>query len=161
MSDLVEFLTARLDQIELAAKTCSEVYPGPWELSDRGWMAKVSADEPNYRIITQLEQNKSIEGGWLGDYLEHIAFHDPTQVLADVAAKRALIEYAYVAESTLDMEFGCAHTAEQIRRGECHAGQSDQMEIFRILASAYRGHYDYQEAWAPSSSGAGSPSPLP
>jgi hypothetical protein len=61
------------------------------------------------------------DGGWLSDRVEHIARHDPARVLADVEAKRRIVEWD--AEQPVD-------------RG-----------VLNILASVYADHPDYREEW--------------
>ena len=53
---------------------------------------------------------------------EHIARHDPARVLAECAAKRAL----------LDIDFQT----------------SELLDNHRVMASIYKGHPDYREEWA-------------
>lgn len=89
----VEFLTARYDERERWAKACAELYPSPWDVYDRGHMAKVTADGPVYRNVTELDQAQAVGCAWLGDYLQHIAANDPAYALADIAAKRAILEW--------------------------------------------------------------------
>jgi hypothetical protein len=91
--ELVTWLRARLDEDERAARSCAAIYPPPWNTSDRGWMATVRADEPDFRVVTELEQwHGQPEDAWLGDFIEHIARHDPQRVLAEIDAKRRIID---------------------------------------------------------------------
>lgn len=134
MSDLMAFLNARLDEDEMAAKACAEVYPSPWEISDRGWVAKVRADEPNFWVVAELEQHPSVDG-WLGDRLDHIARHDPNRVLADIAAKRRIVEeYEAVREANADSDID-----------RCLV--SSLSACLRSLATVYADHPDYQPEW--------------
>lgn len=90
VDDLVAWLTRIFDEQESAAKACEEVYPSPWEVSDRGWMAKVQADQPGFRVVAELEQYPNIDG-WLSTRLDHLALHDPASVLARIAADRQIL----------------------------------------------------------------------
>lgn len=111
---LVEFLRARLDDDERAAKTMAEHYPPPWDVHDRGYMAKVDADAPDFRTVTRIEQwadqPKGDDAPWLGDIIAHVARWDPARVLADVAAKRAILaahEHGEPRGYVLGSGFGC------------------------------------------------------
>lgn len=104
MTDPIAFLRARLDedeQVALAAK------PGPWQV-DGG---TVYARHPTDEIVDYT------------DSADHIARHDPTRVLADVAAKRQIIELVIGA----------------------YAGYA----VLPLLALPYAGHPDYREDWKP------------
>ncbi|HEY3261295.1 MAG TPA: DUF6221 family protein [Pseudonocardiaceae bacterium] len=91
MNDLITWLRAQLDDDERVTQACAEVYPAPWDMSDRGHTALVRADEPDFRIVAELEQSSAIDG-WLGERLEHIARWDPARVLAEVDAKRRILD---------------------------------------------------------------------
>lgn len=140
MDDLVQFLSARLDEDARAAKLMAEFYPVPWDVADRGWMAHVMADGPGYREVVRLEQWSGMPDGKgspdLGEIIEHIARHDPARVLADVDAKRQIIaEYErYAAERRRAM--GGWYTAEASL-------------ILAALASVYADHPDYRAEWRP------------
>ncbi len=131
-ADLVEFLNARYDEAEAAAKACAEVYPPPWDLSDRGYVARVRADEPRFWVVAELEQHPSIDG-WLGDRLDHIARNNPAYVLADIAAKRRIVEYDRSRRHGLDWDDG--------------EGDEVLTVVLRMLASVYSDHEDYQSEW--------------
>lgn len=74
---------------------------------------------------------------------EHIVLHDPTRVLREVAAKRAIIEAA-------DEATGCDMQVDS----EFRVGTRDESEepyvgdvILRALASVYSDHPDYRTEW--------------
>lgn len=131
MDDLIAFLRARLDEDEAAAMEA--VFPSPWDVSDRGHYAAVRADEPDFRIITELDQSQGVPGVWLSETLSHIARHDPARVLADVAAKRAVV-------------FWC-EAAYRVVEADRYA--LDVERVLLHLASAYAEHPDYHEEWRP------------
>lgn len=91
MSEIADFIKARLDELEAAAK---EATPGPW-ITGAG--AAHLCDNVIYG-----------QSGWLGnvqqvanvDYAQHkagnaahIALHDPQAVLADIASKRKILGF--------------------------------------------------------------------
>lgn len=95
---LIAFLEARLTEVEDAANACAVVYPPPWDLVDRGHTAYITADAPYFYRVAELDQDHALlllsdmpKTMWLGDYLAHIALHNPTAVLADCAVKRKII----------------------------------------------------------------------
>ena len=151
---LTEFLTARLDEDEDAARRCAEVFPSPWEIADRGWMARIyAATIPDTRedadpgdlivpCVIEIEPTRHHEG-WLGDQVDHIARHDPARVLADVAAKREVLA---TLAGQLDPD---AMAGDWSERGMMETAMSDWAEWFlRALARPHADHPDYDPAWA-------------
>lgn len=130
MTDLSEFLAARLDEDEATAKAAAS---GGGD--DRpNWVARfgmvVDADDPDYAIYGAAVSS-------LPELDRHIARHDPARVLREVAAKRAAIaeiNRAYAASDAIDNIEITDYTADT---------------ILRALASAYSDHPDYDPAWAP------------
>lgn len=90
MDDLITWLKAAMDDDERVARACAEVYPPPWDVSDRGHTAEVKADEPDFRRVAELQQDPAIDG-WLSERLDHIARWDPARVLADIDSKRRIV----------------------------------------------------------------------
>jgi hypothetical protein len=120
---LVEFLLARLAEDEAAAQ---RAVPGPWELQG----------EPRETLVFSAPTGVSVAVGWLRD-LDHVARHDPARVLAEVAAKRLILEYAPPkAHGTFD---------DGWRRGQ----MAFHAHTLRLLALPYAGHPDYREEWKP------------
>lgn len=87
--ELLPWLRAQLDEDERAARACP---PWPWRLNDEGdevW----AADDVEVAAVFALS------GSQTRATAAHIARWDPARVLAEVAAKRAVINaYAEVAE---------------------------------------------------------------
>jgi hypothetical protein len=119
----VRIITA-LDEMQRHAEDCAKVYPGPWELSDRGWMAKVTADEPSFRIVAELTQDDVARGEveWLGDALAMIAAFDPSSVLRLITGMR---EIAAMHSDVMDD----SHT------GTCSCESDYPCETVRALAA--------------------------
>lgn len=107
MQDLIDWLRGVLDDDETIAR---EATRGPWTVQRQGLEAIVS---PGVAMDRE-------EGGVSVQDATHIARHDPAAVLADVAAKRAILE--------LHKDAGM---------GDC-AHASDPCPTLRALASAYR-----------------------
>lgn len=92
--DLVGRLLAAIGQRETAARDMAKMWPGDWELSDRGWMAKVTADGPGFREVLRLAQEDVPDGVApdLGDLLRHLVLNDPDATLIHCAADRKILD---------------------------------------------------------------------
>lgn len=146
MSALEDFLLARIEEDEATAKTCvgindlaRHINGAPIPRWKRDGMM-VRSDDDDDRNIVRV-------GHTWGAEAEHIIRWDPARALAECASKRALIEIAFETERTIDGEWGCVHSIEEIRAGECPISQPDGIEMLQVLARAYADHPDFQEAW--------------
>lgn len=143
--DIVDFLKARLDEDEAAAKACagapwvecvSMVQVDPVAIRDAHWqygqMGYVGTIEHDYDRV-------------------HIARHDPARVLRGVEAKRRIANLHHT-ETHLrfhgEPQYGylywcdiCHVPGDQPGRNWC--------ETLRLLASEFSDHPDYDEGWAP------------
>jgi hypothetical protein len=72
---------------------------------------------------------------------------DHAYIAADVEAKRKLIDALFGPMATIDHEWGCSHTPDQIKAGQCGSTSSD-LEGLYLLAAPFAGHPDYQKKWA-------------
>lgn len=109
------FVAARLDEVESAAQDAV------WVDESRGYSA--------YSYLLDADARHSV-------------LHTPTNVLADVAAKRLLFE-AHRGRPPLDLIMGVG----PIR---CHTCLTlAPCTTLRILASCYSAHPDFDPAWAP------------
>jgi len=144
-ADLVAFLRARLDEDEQQAKACAQVYPPPWDMADRGWIATVRADEPDFRIVTELEQWDAQPDGWLGTVIEHIARHDPARVLAEVDAKRRIIDEYIAADNTYQR---LAEDDDDSKWDWLSRSQALET-VLPLLALPYADHPSYRAEWRP------------
>ncbi|AMM12338.1 DUF6221 family protein [Streptomyces albidoflavus] len=118
-ADLIAFLRARLDEDEAVARAATA---GPWVESgvgDHGWGVSFSAPGSG------VEADDSSQGR--AD-AAHIARHDPARVLAEVEAKRQIVErYAWL----------------------CEHGDTGGAWVLPLLALPYADHPDYRDAWRP------------
>jgi len=122
---LTEFLLARIDEDEDAARAAVEVadkqhawwVDGPGSTSDKWW---VYATGENF-------QHKAVA--------DHIARHDPARVLRECEAKRRIVA-AYLAERR-----GAGTTA-------IYVGDALE-EVLGDLAAPYANHPDYRQEWKP------------
>jgi hypothetical protein len=127
----MEWLTAILDEDERVARYASN-RDASWQIED----VPVKWGEDYDPDI--LAGGKPILRGseYTGMANLHVVRHDPAAVLADIAAKREVIEI-------------CAHYIEtEGPSGSQRAGVCD--DILRALASAYRHAPGWDEAWGPT-----------
>ncbi|MEU0493505.1 DUF6221 family protein [Nocardiopsis sp. NPDC006139] len=139
---LVEFLNARLDEDEKAAKAATpgkwgaQPGPTPYVLNDE-WEVVTDAykpSEPGHHVVYT-----GYEGGGVTSEQNavHIARNSPTRTLREVAAKRQAIVEAQEANELVSERF----------RLPIDQGVSGYM--LRLIAVSYADHPDYQEAWKP------------
>ncbi len=112
MNDLVRFLRGRLAEDEAVARAAATDtdHRGDW------W------DSSTLMATMQLPRADA----------DHIAAHGPVRVLADVQAKRRLIEESIDADQA----------------GEYWNSESREWAL-RLLALPYAGHPDYRDVWRP------------
>jgi len=119
--NLVEFLRARLDEDEQAARAATA---GPWYVDDIDQELRTADVYAADGRVTSAytEPCCSVEDA------THIARHDPARVLAEVDAKRRILERH---SSCDDTSFG------------------EPCEDLRLLALPYSDHPDYRQEWRP------------
>jgi hypothetical protein len=142
MSDLVDFLNVQYDRREKAAKLMAKYYPPPWEVFDRGWMARVYGETPFWEVI-RLEEGAWVEQGGpgMGEIIEHVALHGPDWVLADIESKRRImveiVEQIDGMDALIEGEFGTG--GDRVDESE---------KLLRLLAAPFSGEPGYDERWA-------------
>ena len=141
---LTEFLTARLDEDEEVARRAS---PGGWRYGDVESVAGGTLYDETRRIADIIYENpEDHDGYWTRHLLEpeadangaHIARHDPARVLAEVEAKRRIVEAWVRADEAAGSYPG---TDAGIEMG-LH-------EAIALLALPYADHPDYDPDWKP------------
>jgi hypothetical protein len=135
VDDLVQFLRARLDEDEQAARALvDDRRPGRterWEFCDDGAIRDTGAHR-SLRVKFTWPQEAA-----------HIARHDPARVLAEVEAKRRIL-----------VDVLPTMQADEIRiAGEWGVGSEPVREasddLLSLLALPYASHPDYREEWRP------------
>lgn len=137
MTDLVGFLRARLDEDEAAALAA---FAGPWTVGAHPDGIRSVVLSPYARVVATTFREADAA---------HVARHDPARVLADVAAKRAI----------LDMWEDPEEAREPGSNGQ-EGRDADEIEadvavayaitdIVAAFAAVYAGHPDYREEWTP------------
>lgn len=141
MNDVIEFLRARLDEDEQAARAA-------------GWHRWVLVDDEistvgNGRLVVRLERD--YDG-------PHITRHDPARVLREVDAKRRIVELhgplQLPATNYRPTMLQCEYCASL-----CHSRSGlgcDQpidapwpCDTVRLMALPYADHPDFDESWRP------------
>ncbi|MCX5522182.1 DUF6221 family protein [Streptomyces bobili] len=148
MTGLVEFLRARLDEDEttaeaarrqVAERACPPPQVDEWETGAGQW--RVVPWLYSGRAEADFAQWGRIEIATLAK--DHIARHDPARVLADVAAKRRI----------LDDVLPTMQADEVSIAGEWGVGPDPVREasddLLSLLALPYAEHPDYREEWKP------------
>jgi hypothetical protein len=145
MDDLVEFLRARLDEDEAAARVSADfgggIYGYHWHVSgshaDEGgtyWriVAIAKAGEAE-QVVEVVGSGMSGGGAHTEQVAHHAVRHDPARVLREVEAKRQLlaVHHPYVEEP------------DQACLG-CYGGiEWETCPVLRALAAVYADHPDY------------------
>jgi hypothetical protein len=127
---LVEFLRARLDHVAHVAESARHGGEGRWHQTDPEREDGRIEDERGDVVVYD-------EGSPSGWEAEHIALHDPAAELAEVDAKRRIVDWLLM-----------------VRRGEAEdSGEpmpvDPQDQVLRLLALPYAAHPDYDESWRP------------
>lgn len=171
MNDLATWLLAQYDADDEAARDVADADGSQWTAAiDVG-------DEYNYAVVVTTDPGKlqrldwrdeplvtpgdpqvarcgveGLEGGELR--ARHIARHDPATMLADLAAKRRIVEEHRTEEAcsyhpkTSEYPFGCTTCHRDPECGYVMAlGWCDTL---RLLAQPYANRDGYDPAWAPS-----------
>ncbi len=126
---ITEFLEARIAEDE---ETAMRADSGRWLPEDKGISFEFYGDEfpdseAQARLVADTKANQN-----------HIAQWDPARVLAECAAKRAIIALAD------DVEYMDGRITSEW--GGPNDGTAD--DILKALAAVYKDHPDYRQEWA-------------
>lgn len=146
MSDIAEFLRARLDEDEKVARAATVARP--WHVhTASGYHGDVTwiSDSPDAVGFSEPSEVQHPVGYYDPEPVglvspadaAHIARHDPARVLAEVAAKRAIL--ARLADT--------APPYADSRQQEIHETLRD--EVVPHLAAVHASHEAYRPEWAP------------
>ena len=150
MTDLLTWLNGVLDQVEATAKA--------WPSEQRSWRAvgarHLTFDNGSREQVAAIDVQASEPDQWDRIWVkragaqrgiaEHIAMHDPAAVLADITAKRAIVELHTGAHE-------CS-SYDPVSRdfNNCVWIDADSLcSTLRLLASASSTWPGYQTEWAP------------
>lgn len=141
--ELVDFLRARLDEDEAVARRACEYAEASWKLDEEfGETVLWWAPEPH---IAEMERQKGltvVSDQWRGQTIDqriapHVARHDPARVLAEVEAKRAIV----------DLMAGVLAAAKGDSEVDHYGGLSAAEETLTLFARPFRDHPDFDPAW--------------
>lgn len=152
MTNIADFLRARYAERRALAEAAS---PGPWHVNDEH-------DEVLAVDNITVAEGFALSGRQLRATTEHIAANNPTDVVADLDAKLALVDDLLAGRHKVvdDCWYTCAaateeHDGEETcdsnrRGGPCDCGRDARVERrLRLLARPFAGHADYKtEEWA-------------
>lgn len=138
MTDLVEFLRARLDEDEQAATAAFSGQADP----ENGWGAEQVEGvrqiviTPHVGLIHEAVQ------------ADHVARWNPARVLREVKAKRLIITEHYVTQGLHDGRAYrvCTRCSDYARPGELARPEPAPCATLRLFALPYVDHPDYEEA---------------
>jgi NADPH-dependent ferric siderophore reductase len=139
--DLVAFLREQLDADERIARAAT---PGPWEQDPERAGSLTSAE---YWYVVDCSGTPAA-----GENAEHVARHDPARVLAEITAKRAIVD-----EHAPDRHGDCQVCADEEEFDEDSEGNGSwsrsakraPCRTLRLLAVPYAGVDGYRPEWAP------------
>jgi hypothetical protein len=163
VSDLVAFLSARLDEDEQAAKAATNE-TGRWTW-DHGLGEQCNDPECPYgSLLDQASESDTYAGTVLMDAhgydvkapwqgADHIARHDPARVLREVEAKRRIIHAHDRPHECLALTGSGEHSVVDGQPWELweptHTADHGPCLVLRLLALPYADHPDYREEWKP------------
>lgn len=155
MEELIAFLRARLDEDAAAARAAT---PGPWWYNPRKQWLEGEAFE-SYDLAKGLEFvgyggphpfTGAVAGTGPADHSQsmadaaHIARHDPARVLAEVDAKRRILdECAYWIEKINESTTTKHPYPNLAERGEV------VLPVLTLLGLPYAEHPEYRTEWRP------------
>lgn len=150
MTDVVAFLIARLAEDEQIARDAgfsqqSKTRQQEWIAQATEWPGGEHPFLDGVKVTDRMGIATFVANG--GARAEHVARHDPARVLAEVAAKRAILaehKHAPATEPSTD-DFGCQICAYD--RGDCVLYGWGWCNTVRLLAAPYADHPDYDPAW--------------
>jgi hypothetical protein len=151
--EIGEFLNARLDEDEQMAQAASAGLP--WRAGTKSdglpsrneWDLDLVYQYPDESGVVQCSPEEA----------PHIARHDPARVLAEVAAKRRIVEIHQrkVSDGYPDVIVcsECGPTDDErwrVQKWEQYQGGAWPCRTLRLLASVYAEHADYNPSWRPA-----------
>ena len=133
---LAEFLAARLDEDEAAAKAAAHGNDGRWVLQGHPSESAIIWDSNGSAVVYD-------EGSPTEAEAAHIALHDPNRELREVEAGRTILAaYGAVLRD-------CESVGDPARRPRLY-GEHDGLHMaVTHLAAVYSDHPDYRQEWKP------------
>lgn len=150
--DLVAWLRAQVDEDEQVARATDALYP--WVATDDAEVFEVvdlhaphrcdqhEAGKPNVCSDLLVARGEDIADQLDDERAAHIARHDPARVLAEVAAKRRIIDrYEFVTNH--------GPAVDHVRALDMSTGaRAALLDAVKMLASVYAGRPGWRAEWA-------------
>lgn len=144
MSEMVEFLRARFDEDEQTARAAVSSHEREPRLvpcvAGAEWSHRYDSDDYGGTEVADGAGHvivaMSHESG--ASQRIHIARHDPARVLAEVAAKRRMLDELYPE----------VKGADEAILGEWNSSPDNAETLLEMLALPYASHPDYRQEWA-------------
>jgi hypothetical protein len=133
VNELIEFLRAQLDEAERVAQAAS---PGPWRLNAEGDEVWAVDDE----LVADAH---ALSGAQIRATAQHIARQDPASVLADITAKREIIDLAVAWHEV-------ARGVTTVNQPQAIATADALDRVVRHLATAYAACDGFRDEWRPA-----------
>ncbi|MEU0393794.1 DUF6221 family protein [Streptomyces sp. NPDC006208] len=127
--ELVDFLRARLDDDEQAARRAGDSFR---QIGETGVIVATEGDRAE----------ECASANW-GGIAEHIVRHDPARVLAEVDAKREILRLHDDSTTALMVASGT------VLAGGVKIRRRAYEDVLKLLALPYAGHEAYREDWRP------------
>lgn len=154
-TDLATFVRARLDEAEQLARATR-----PDGLKPAKWAAEPWLDGTGERCdLRDLPLGALTSHGALEvAHAKHIAYHDPARVLADIDAKRRIIDRYVELRDRCDAawrEYSDWIDGKPTPEPATQAGQHDRAicdelaTVLRLHAAPFADHPDYRDEWRP------------
>jgi hypothetical protein len=136
-AELMAFLRERLDEDEQIARAVDD-RSAPW---DGQWVTDGSDALRTFNgHVLFYGHNGPLKPG----LVDHIARHDPARVLAEVEAKRRILDEIVPRMNEID-----DHIHGEWGVGPIDPSTYESLGLLRLLAAPYADHRDYQPEWAP------------
>jgi len=129
MTTKAEYLLARYAEEEGAARFCAAGFGARWHIVENG--QTMIADETGSEVIHYDGARNLFD-------VDHIAYHDPAYVIADIAAKRRIVER--LAEVI-------SESAAHYEGPDYYGGITACELVIDALLSVYADRDDYPEEW--------------
>lgn len=156
MRDIAAFIHARLDEGEQAARAAT---PGPWRWTNAG--SGIIGEQP---VLESESDPTAVVIDATGNHTEgyvcidagdqaHIAHWDPARVLAEVEAKRLLVNAHARPHECISLTGTGERSVVDGKPWELwepeHTDDHGPCFVLRCLALPYDWHPDYQQEWRP------------
>lgn len=130
MTETHDLVTRLLAAIEATEKLALAASPGPWTTT-------AEHDEILAVDGIPVADGFALSGRQLRATVDHIIGQDPLATLRSCAADRRLIDIAFEHAAKIDGEWGCVHSADDIRGGRCPEQRPGDLDVIITLAERY------------------------